>query len=192
MLNFVKYKQYHTTPSIDSVSPVLSVFLKSCLTKSCIYQGVCEHKHEESGLMPFLIGSIRLADVVATTRCLKTKIPIEHNLAEGPIVHPSDFVVPRLSHTCASNVTRTKEREQNKSKDHLVQTATVTHSVLKSGLEQFNTTTLPVPHKVPFKVHEPDNTVKHSSGFMPSTPAPSHAVLRVMHTASTPKSSEDT
>ena len=107
---FVKYKQYHATPSIDSVSPVLSVFLESCLTKSCIYQEVCECKHEESELMPYFINSIHLGEVVTITCHLKTKIPIEHHLAEGPIIHPSDFIIPGLSHTCISNIACTEER----------------------------------------------------------------------------------
>lgn len=171
--------------------------------------------------MPSLIHSIRLGDVVATTRRLETKIPVEHHLADGPIIHPSGFVVPGLGHTCASNVARAKERERNESKDRLVQTAAVAHSVLESDLEQVDATTLPAPHKVPFEVREPDGTVKHPSGFVPPTPAykfrhdvssnvlwerkvsavrqrarqpsPSRAVLRAIHTASTPlaKASED-
>ena len=108
----------------------------SLLTKSCIYQEVHKCKYEESGLMLFLIDSICLGKVVTITRCLKTKIPIEHHLAEGPIIHLPNFVIPGLGHTCAFNVTHAKEREQNKSKDCLVQTVTITHSILKSGLEQ--------------------------------------------------------
>jgi len=196
---FTKYKQHRATSSTDL--------------------GVHERQHEELGLMQSLSDSILSGDVVATTRRLKAKIPVEHHVAEGHVVHPSGFVVPGPGHTSTSVVARAKEKERNEKKDHLVQTAAVAHRVLESDFEQVDATTLPSTHKVPFEVCEPDGTVKHPSGFMPPTPAhkfrhtvntsvlwdrkvsaalqkarqssPSRAVLRAMHTGPAPNASGD-
>lgn len=177
------------------------------------------HGHEELGLMQSLAQSVLLGDVVASTRRLKTKIPVEHHATEGHIIHPSGFVVPGPGHTSTSDVARAKERERNESIDRAIQTAAVAHRVLESGFEQVDATTLPSSHKVPFEVREPDGTVKHPSGFMPPTPAhkfrytvdsnilwdrkvsaarprvrqpsPARAVLRAMHTAVPRAASED-
>jgi hypothetical protein len=166
-----------------------------------------------------LTDSILSGDVVANTRRLKAKIPVEHHNFEGHIVHPSGFVVPGPGHASTSDVARAKERERNESSDRLVQTAAVAHRVLESDFEQVDATTLPSSHKVPFEVREPDGTVKHPSGFVPPTPAhkfrstvnpsvlrerkvsvlqqrvkqpsPARAVLRAMHTTSAPKASGD-
>jgi len=181
--------------------------------------GMHERKHDESGLMPSLTDAILSGDVVATTRRLKAKIPVEHHVAEGHVVHPSGFVVPGPGYTSTSDVARAKERERNENKDRLVQTVAVAHCVLESDFEQVDATTLHASHKVPFEVRELDGTVKHPSGFMPPTPAhkfrhtaspsvlwerkvsavrqkirqpsPSRAVLRAVHTASAPKISGD-
>lgn len=168
--------------------------------------------------MQSLTDSIRSGDVIATTRRLKAKIPVEHHAAEGHIVHPSGFVVPGPGHTSTSDVARAKERERNEDLDRAVQTAAVAHRVLESNFEKVDATTLPSLHKVPFEVHELDGTVKHPSGFVPPTPAhkfkytvdtivhrdrkvsavrqrprqpsPPRGVLRAMHTTSAPKASE--
>ena len=176
-----------------------------------------ESKVEQSGLMWSLTDSILSGDVVASTRRLKAKIPVEHQVAEGHIVHPSGFIVPGPGHTSTSDVARAKEKERNERKDSLVQTAAVAHRVLESDFEKVDATTLSLLHKVPFEVREPDGTVKHPSGFVPPTPAhkfrstvhpsilrerkvsalqqrarqpsPARTVLRAMHTTSAPKAS---
>ena len=121
--------------------------------------------------MQSLTDSICSGDVTATPRRLKAKIPVEHHVAEGHIVHPSGFVVPGPGHSSTSDVARAKEKERNENKDRLVQTAAVANRVLESDFEQVDATTLPATHKVPFEVREPDGTVKHPSGFVPPTPA---------------------
>ncbi|KAG9312551.1 hypothetical protein JVU11DRAFT_6946 [Chiua virens] len=126
---------------------------------------------DELGLMPSLTKSTLSGDVVATTRRLKAKIPVEHQAGQGHVIHPSGFVVPGPGHTSTSDVARAKERERNDRQDRLVQTAAVARRVLESDFEQVDATTLPAAHKVPFEVREPDGTVKHPSGFVPPTPA---------------------
>ncbi|KAG8215767.1 hypothetical protein J3R82DRAFT_7666 [Butyriboletus roseoflavus] len=188
---FVKYKDHRATLSAD-----LEV--------------------HELGLMQSLANSIRSGDVVASTRRLKAKIPVEHHATEGRIVHPSGFVVPGPGHSSTSDVARAKERERNENKDRAVQTAAVADRVLESDFGQVDATTHPSLRKVPFEVHELDGTVKHPSGFVPPTPAhkfrytvdsnvlrdrkvsavrqrarqpsPARAVLRAMHTTSAPMS----
>jgi len=187
---FVKYKQHRATSSAGLE--------------------VNARKYEELGLMQSAADSILSGDVVATTRRLKAKIPVEHHAAEGHVIHPSGFVVPGPGHSSTSDVARAKEKERNDNKDRLVQTAAVAHRVLESDFEQVDATTLPSSHKVPFEVREADGTVKHPSGFVPPTPvdkfrhcanssvlwdrkvsvmqriveqrSPSRAVLRAMHT----------
>ncbi|KAH0835635.1 hypothetical protein J3R83DRAFT_9385 [Lanmaoa asiatica] len=196
---FIKYKQHRVISSPESE--------------------VHDRKHEELGLMKSLADSILLGDVVASTRRLKAKIPVEHHVTEGHVIHPSGFVVPGPGHTSTSDVARAKERERNENNDRAVQTAAVAHCVLESDFKQVDATTLPSPQKVPFEVREPDGIVKHPSGFVPPTPAhkfrytvntsvlrdrkvpaarqqarqpsPSRAVLRAMHTASASKISGD-
>ena len=56
---FVKYEQYHATPSINSVSPVLSVFPKSCLTNRVHHRYTPgyrrqTHTHTRDGSVPAL------------------------------------------------------------------------------------------------------------------------------------------
>ncbi|KAG6372594.1 hypothetical protein JVT61DRAFT_7708 [Boletus reticuloceps] len=186
---FVKYKQHRATSSAGSE--------------------VNARKHE-IGLMQSVADSTLSGDVVATTRRLKAKIPVEHHAAEGHVIHSSGFVVPGPGHSSTSDVARAKEKERNDKKDRLIQTAAVAHRVLESDFEQVNATTHPSSHKVPFEVREADGTIKHPSGFVPPTPvnkfrysayssvlwdrkvsvvqrtvtqrSPSRAVLRAMHT----------
>ena len=162
--------------------------------------------------MQSLTHLIGTGDVVASTRRLLSKVPVEHHIAQGHVVHPSGFVVPGPGHTSTSDVARAKERERNERLDRAVQTAAVAHCVLESDFDQVDATTLPTSHKIPFEVREPDGTVKHPSGFVPPTPAhefrhtvrtnvfwdrkvpvprqvprqpsPARAVLRAVHTTS--------
>ncbi|KAF9221098.1 hypothetical protein BS17DRAFT_785905 [Gyrodon lividus] len=137
--------------------------------------GVKKRKHEGSALMQQLSDSILSDEVAASTRRLKSKIPVEHYDAEGNLViHPSGFVVPGPGHSSTSNVARAKEMERDEDEDRAAQTAAVAERVLESDLDFVQAamaSTRPRSHKVPFEVREPDGTVKHPSGFVPPTPA---------------------
>ncbi|KAF8835602.1 hypothetical protein BDN67DRAFT_975097 [Paxillus ammoniavirescens] len=132
-------------------------------------------KHEGSALMEQLSDSILSDEVAASTRRLKSKIPVEHYDAEGNLVlHPSGFVVPGPGHSSTSDVARAKERERSEDEDRAAQKAAVAERVLESDFDSVHASmasTRPRSHKVPFEVREPDGTVKHPSGFVPPTPA---------------------
>jgi len=176
-----------------------------------------EMHHEDLGLAPSLTHSIRKGDVVASTRRYLSKVPVEHLVPEGHIVHPSGFVCPGPGHSSTSDAARAKERERNEGIDRAIQTAAVAHRVLESDFEQVDATTLPNSSKIPFESRELDGTVKHPSGFVPPTPAhmfrhtvptkvfwdrkvsvprkaprqpsPGRAVLRAVHTSSAQEAS---
>ena len=166
---FIKYKQHRAT-STASVSPLVSTFFWGRLRFFKTFQEVFGREQEELGLMQPLTHSIQSGDVVATTRRLQAKIPVEHHVADGHIIHPSGFVVPGPGHTSTSDVARAKERERNEGIDRAIQTAAVAHRVLESDFEQVDATTIASLSKVPFEVRESDGTVKHPSGFVPPTP----------------------
>ncbi|KIK82159.1 hypothetical protein PAXRUDRAFT_805345 [Paxillus rubicundulus Ve08.2h10] len=132
-------------------------------------------KHEGSALMEQLSDSILSDEVAASTRRLKSKIPVEHYDVQGNLVlHPSGFVVPGPGHSSTSDVARAKERERDEGEDRATQKAAVAERVLESDLDNVHASvasTRPRSHKVPFEVREPDGTVKHPSGFVPPTPA---------------------
>jgi hypothetical protein len=136
---------------------------------------VKRRKHEESALMQHLSDSILSDEVAASTRRLKSKIPVEHYDADGILIrHPSGFVVPGPGHSSTSDVARAKERKRDDDEDHAAQTAAVAERVLESDLDcvhEAMASTRPRSHKVPFEIREPDGTVKHPSGFVPPTPA---------------------
>lgn len=137
-------------------------------------KAVKRRKHEESALMQHLSDSILDYDLVASTRRLVTKIPVEHYDDEGNLVHPSGFVVPGKGHSSSSNPARAKERSRDEDEERAAQTAAVAERVLESDLDHMHSTTAttrPRSHKVPFEIREPDGTVKHPSGFVPPTPA---------------------
>jgi len=166
---------------------------------------------EESGLMQSLTDSILSGDIVASTRRLKTKTPVEHHVPGGQVVHASGYVVPGPGHISSSDVARAKEGERNESIDRGRQKAAITDCVLKFDLRHVDATTLHSLHKVPIEVREPDGTIKHPSGFTPPTPShkfryhkdtsglrarkvssmkqkarqvsPGHGILRAMHTS---------
>ncbi|KIJ67212.1 hypothetical protein HYDPIDRAFT_107937 [Hydnomerulius pinastri MD-312] len=137
--------------------------------------GIKGRKHEESALMQHLSDSILSDEIAASTRRLKTKIPVEHYDAEGNLTrHSSGFVVPGNGHSSTSNVARAKERERDEDEDRAAQTAAVAERVLESDFDHVHAamaSTRPRSFKVPFEVREPDGTVKHPSGFVPPTPA---------------------
>jgi hypothetical protein len=137
-------------------------------------KAVRRRKHEESALMQHLSDSILDNDLVASTRRLVTKIPVEHYDDDGNLVHPSGFVVPGKGHSSSSNPARAKERSRDEDEERAAQTASVAERVLESDLDHVHSamaSTRPRSHKVPFEIREPDGTVKHPSGFVPPTPA---------------------
>ena len=137
-------------------------------------KAVKRRKHEEAALMQHLSDSILDHDLVASTRRLVSKIPVEHYDDDGNLVHPSGFVVPGKGHSSSSNPARAKERSRDEDEERAAQTASVAERVLESDLDGVHSamaTTRPRSHKVPFEIREPDGTVKHPSGFVPPTPA---------------------
>ncbi|KAG2155346.1 uncharacterized protein EDB93DRAFT_1130268 [Suillus bovinus] len=137
-------------------------------------KAVKRRKHEESALMEHLSDSILGDDLVASTRRLVSKIPVEHYDKDGYLVHPSGFVVPGKGHSSTSDAARAKERERDEDEERTAQTASVAERVLESDFDHVHSamaSTRPRSHKVPFEIREPDGTVKHPSGFVPPTPA---------------------
>lgn len=137
-------------------------------------KAVKRRKHEESALMEHLSDSILGDDLVASTRRLVTKIPVEHYDKDGNLVHPSGFVVPGKGHSSTSDAARAKEWARDQDEERAAQTASVAERVLESDFDHVHSTmasTRPRSHKVPFEIREPDGTVKHPSGFVPPTPA---------------------
>lgn len=137
-------------------------------------KAVKRRKHEESALMEHLSDSILGDDLVASTRRLVTKIPVEHYDKDGNLVHPSGFVVPGKGHSSTSDAARAKERSRDEDEERAAQTASVAERVLESDFDHVHSamaSTRPRSHKVPFEIREPDGTVKHPSGFVPPTPA---------------------
>lgn len=137
-------------------------------------KAVKRRKHEESALMQHLSDSILDNDLVASTRRLVAKIPVEHYDDDGNLVHPSGFVVPGKGHSSSSNPARAKEHSRDEDEERAAQTASVAERVLESDLDHVHSamaSTRPRSHKVPFEIREPDGTVKHPSGFVPPTPA---------------------
>ncbi|KAG0704088.1 hypothetical protein DFH29DRAFT_913591 [Suillus ampliporus] len=137
-------------------------------------RAVERRKHEESALMQHLSDSILGDDLVASTRRLVAKIPVEHYDKDGNLVHPSGFVVPGKGHSSTSDAARAKEWARDEDEERAAQTAAVAERVLESDFDHVHSamaSTRPRSHKVPFEVREPDGTVKHPSGFVPPTPA---------------------
>ncbi|KAG1882371.1 hypothetical protein F4604DRAFT_1921526 [Suillus subluteus] len=125
-------------------------------------EAVKRRKHEESALTKHLSDSILGDDLVASTRHLVAKIPVEHYDKDRNLVHPS------------GDSAHAKEQTRDQDKERAAQTASVAECVLKSDFNHVHSTmasTHPRCHKVPFEIREPDGMVKHPSGFVPPTPA---------------------
>ncbi|KAG1782242.1 hypothetical protein EV702DRAFT_1071002 [Suillus placidus] len=168
------------TPSTTSPSATDTAGLDVAAAKEASHdpsrqtKAVKRRKHEESALMEHLSDSILGDDLVASTRRLVTKIPVEHYDKDGNLVHPSGFVVPGKGHSSTSDAARAKERARDEDEERAAQTASVAERVLESDFDHVHSamaSTRPRSHKVPFEIREPDGTVKHPSGFVPPTPA---------------------
>ncbi|KIJ13639.1 hypothetical protein PAXINDRAFT_181260 [Paxillus involutus ATCC 200175] len=164
-----------STSSPDATSTDVEVTERKTQDLAGQKVAVKRRKHEGSALMEQLSDSILSDEVAASTRRLKSKIPVEHYDAEGNLVlHPSGFVVPGPGHSSTSDVARAKERERSEDEDRAAQKAAVAERVLESDFDNVHAamaSTRPRSHKVPFEVRELDGTVKHPSGFVPPTPA---------------------
>ncbi|KAI6153216.1 hypothetical protein BKA82DRAFT_4087070 [Pisolithus tinctorius] len=130
-------------------------------------------KHEEGPLMKQLFDSVLSDQILASTRRLKAKIPVEHyDRTHDLIRHPSGFVVPGNGHASASDAARAKEHARDEVEDRAVQTTNVAERVRESDLDSVHAacaSTRPRMSKVPCEVREPDGTFKHPSGFVPPT-----------------------
>lgn len=175
-----KLMKSSVTPSTTSPSATDTAGLNVAAAEEAAHdptrqtKAVKRRKHEESALMEHLSDSILGDDLVASTRRLVTKIPIEHYDKDGNLVHPSGFVVPGKGHSSTSDAARAKERSRDEDEERAAQTASVAERVLESDFDHVHSamaSTRPRSHKVPFEIREPDGTVKHPSGFVPPTPA---------------------
>ncbi|KAG1901265.1 uncharacterized protein F5891DRAFT_1028683 [Suillus fuscotomentosus] len=175
-----KLMKSSVTPSTTSPSATDTAGLDVAAAEEAIHdptrqtKAVKRRKHEESALMEHLSDSILGDDLVASTRRLVSKIPVEHYDNDGFLVHPSGFVVPGKGHTSTSDAARAKEHARDEDEERAAQTASVAERVLESDFDHVHSamaSTRPRSHKVPFEIREPDGTVKHPSGFVPPTPA---------------------
>ncbi|KAG2148815.1 hypothetical protein DEU56DRAFT_909130 [Suillus clintonianus] len=164
-----------TSPSAtDAAGPEVEAAEEAAHDPTRQIKAVKRRKHEESALMEHLSDSILGDDLVASTRRLVTKIPVESYDKDGNLVHPSGFVVPGKGHSSTSDAARAKERSRDEDEERAAQTASVAERVLESDFDHVHSamaSTRPRSHKVPFEIREPDGTVKHPSGFVPPTPA---------------------
>jgi hypothetical protein len=119
-----------------------------------------EHKLDSS-----LMHELAAGEVAATIRRQANKIPVEHILPEGGIIHASGYVVPAPG-DAPEFMADLRER------DIAVQTAAVAARVSEDGaIRDITFGVRPRKAKVPYEVVEADGSIRHPSGFTPPTPA---------------------
>ncbi|KAI0028649.1 hypothetical protein K488DRAFT_73604 [Vararia minispora EC-137] len=126
---------------------------------------IADRKDMEGGLMYELSAGVLSDEVAATTRRLHNKIPTEHRLPEGDIIHPSGFVVPTPG-VASEPYADIRERDIQQ------QTNAVAARVNEDrALRDLTFGVRPRDEKVPYECVHADGTVAHPSGFVPPTPA---------------------
>jgi hypothetical protein len=128
-------------------------------------ESIEDRKDQESGLMHEVSAGVLSDSFAATTRRLGNKIPTEHRLAGGVIVHPSGFVVPSPGEA-------TELYADIRERDMMQQTLAVAARVNEDrALRGFTFGVRARDEKVPYECVEVDGTIAHPSGFVPPTPA---------------------